>query len=288
MLEIALSRNWANCSYLLVELSKCIERRQWVYDHGLAQLKVLQRETIHKLTQYTPDSMTISDFRDMTAQENGEFIHMNEKHGQAVLDAAMMFPTVNLTHTLRPITHDLLQITVKVTPQFKWHNKISGSSEPFYVWVQDEEGLNIYQWRSVRVTPSTTVIDIDFFLPFDDVPPDSISIISISDKWLWSYEQLVIQLGDLIMPPPPKESTQILGIPFLRRSCFNDPQLEQRYAQTLDTLNTIQSHAFWMLYNTSMNAVVSSPVGSGKTLLAEGAIWYVNSQGAPPCSSTNS
>lgn len=287
MLEIALSRNWANCSYLLVELSKCIERRQWVYDHGFAQLKVLQRETIHKLTQYTPDSMTISDFRDMTAQENGKFIHMNEKHGQAVLDAAMMFPTVNLTHTLRPITHDLLQITVKVTPQFKWHNKISGSSEPFYVWVQDKEGLNIYQWRSIRVTPSTTAIDIDFFLPFDDVPPDSISIISISDKWLWSYEQLVIQLSDLIMPPPPKESTQILGIPFLRRSCFNDPQLEQRYAQTLDTLNTIQSHAFWMLYNTSMSAVVSAPVGSGKTLLAEGAIWYVNSQEARSCSSTN-
>ncbi|KIR59260.1 RNA helicase [Cryptococcus bacillisporus CA1873] len=273
LLEIALSRNWANCSYLLVELSKCIERRQWVYDHGLAQLKVLQREIIHKLTQYTPDSMTISDFRDMTAQENGEFIHMNEKHGQAVLDAAMMFPTVNLTHTLRPITHDLLQITVKVTPQFKWHSKISGSSEPFYVWVQDEEGLNIYQWRNVRVTPSTTAIIIDFFLPFDDVPPDSISIISISDKWLWSYEQLVIQLSDLIMPPPPKKSTQILGIPFLRRSCFNDPQLEQRYAPTLDTLNTVQSHAFWMLYNTSMNAVISAPVGSGKTLLAEGAVW---------------
>ncbi|KIR71630.1 RNA helicase [Cryptococcus deuterogattii CA1014] len=273
LLEIALSRNWANCSYLLVELSKCIERRQWVYDHGLAQLKVLQRETIHKLTQYTPDSMTISDFRDMTAQENGKFIHMNEKHGQAVLDAAMMFPTVNLTHTLRPITHDLLQITVKVTPQFKWHSKISGSSEPFYVWVQDEEGLNIYQWRNVRVTPSTTAIIIDFFLPFDDVPPDSISIISISDKWLWSYEQLVIQLSNLIMPPPPKESTQILSIPFLRRSCFNDPQLEQRYAQTLDTLNTVQSHAFWMLHNTSMNAVISAPVGSGKTLLAEGAVW---------------
>lgn len=89
------------------------------------------------------------------------------------------------------------------------------------------------------------------------------------------------------MPPPPKESTQILGIPFLRRSCFNDPQLEQRYAQTLDTLNTIQSHAFWMLYNTSMSAVVSAPVGSGKTLLAEGAIWYVNSQEARSCSSTN-
>lgn len=212
---------------------------------------------------------------------------MNEKHGQAVLDAAMMFPTVNLTHTLRPITHDLLQITVKVTPQFKWHSKISGSSEPFYVWVQDEEGLNIYQWRNVRVTPSTTAIIIDFFLPFDDVPPDSISIISISDKWLWSYEQLVIQLSNLIMPPPPKESTQILSIPFLRRSCFNDPQLEQRYAQTLDTLNTVQSHAFWMLHNTFMNAVISAPVGSGKTLLAEGAVWYVNSQGARSYSSVN-
>ncbi|ODN73401.1 hypothetical protein L202_07927 [Cryptococcus amylolentus CBS 6039] len=275
LLEIALSRHWANCAYLLVELSKCIERRQWVYDHGLAQLKVLQREVIHKLSQYTPDDMSIADFRHMSAHENGEFIHMNERHGKAVLDAAMMFPTVNLTHTLRPITHDLLQISVKVTPQFRWNAKISGSSEPFYVWVQDEQGLNIYQWRSVRLTPATSVIDIDFFLPFDDVPPDSISLVGVSDKWLWSYELAFIQLSGLTMPPPPTPPTEMLGLPFLKLSCFMDPALEQRYSRTIDTLNSIQSHAFWVLYNTCVNALVSAPVGSGKSLLGDAAIWNV-------------
>ncbi|WVQ84529.1 hypothetical protein IAT38_006683 [Cryptococcus sp. DSM 104549] len=273
LLEIALSRHWANCAYLLVDLSKCIERRQWVYDHGLAQLKVLQRETMHKLNQYTPDDMTISDFRHMTPAQLGEFIHLNERHGQAVLDAAMIFPTVALGYKLRPVSHDLLQITVTVTPQFRWNAKISGSSEPFYVWAQDEEGLNIYQWRSVRILPSTTVVDIEFVLPFEDRPPESISIVSISDKWLWSYEQLHIPLNHLVMPPPAPPRTDMLSIPFLRLACLQDPELEKGYKKGVEMLNAIQSQAFWTMYNTSVNALVSAPVGSGKSLLGEIAVW---------------
>ncbi|WWC72186.1 uncharacterized protein I206_106146 [Kwoniella pini CBS 10737] len=273
LLEIALSRHWANCAYLLVELSKCIEQRQWVYDHGLAQLNVLQRDTLHKLNQYTTDDMTIADFRNMSAIELGDFIHMNEKHGQAVLDAANMFPTVGMTYKLRPMSHDLLQIHVKVVPEFKWNNKVSGGSEPFYVWAQDEEGLNIYQWRSVRIQPTTTVIELDFILPFNDTLPASISIVSISDRWLWSHEQITIQLDDLVMPDHPSPHTELLDIPFLRLSCFDDPALESAYRGSMDTLNSLQSQAFWTIYNTSVNALIAAPIGSGKSFLGEAAIW---------------
>ncbi|WWC91889.1 uncharacterized protein L201_006838 [Kwoniella dendrophila CBS 6074] len=273
LLEIALSRNWANCAYLLVELSKCIEQRQWVYDHGLAQLNVLHRDTLHKLNQHTTDDMTIADFRHMSAAELGEFIHMNEKHGQAVLDAANMFPTINMTYKLRPISHDLLQISVKVEPQFKWNNKVSGGSEPFYVWAQDEEGLKIYQWRSVRVQPTTSLIEIDFILPFDEALPTSISIVSISDRWLWSHEQITIHLSDIVMPDQAPHHTELLDIPFLRISCFNDPALESAYRNTITTLNSIQSQAFWTMYHTSVNALIAAPVGSGKSFLGEVAIW---------------
>ncbi|WWC64778.1 uncharacterized protein I303_107390 [Kwoniella dejecticola CBS 10117] len=273
LLEIALSRHWANCAYLLVELSKCIEQRQWVYDHGLAQLNVLQRDTLHKLNQYTTDDMTIADFRNMSATELGDFIHMNEKHGQAVLDAANMFPTVGMTYKLRPISYDLLQIQVKVNPEFKWNNKVSGGSEPFYVWAQDEEGLNIYQWRSVRVQPTTSVIDLGFILPFNDTLPSSISIVSISDRWLWSHEQITIQLDDLVMPDHPAPHTELLDIPFLRLSAFNDPALESAYRGSMNTLNSIQSQAFWTTYNTSVDTLIAAPVGSGKSFLGEAAIW---------------
>ncbi|WVR09583.1 hypothetical protein IAU60_006653 [Kwoniella sp. DSM 27419] len=273
LLEIALSRHWANCAYLLVELSKCIEQRQWVYDHGLAQLNILQRDTLHKLNQYTTDEMTISDFRTMSAIELGDFIHMNEKHGQAVRDAAMMFPTIGMSYNLRPISHDLLQINIKVEPGFKWSTKVSGFSEPFYVWAQDEEGLNMYQWRSVRIVSTTSKIELDFILPFDENLPTSISIVSISDRWLWSHEQIDISLADLIMPDPPAPHTDLLDIPFLRLSCFNDPALEGAYSSTMQTLNGIQTQAFWTLYNTNVNALVSAPIASGKSFLGEAAIW---------------
>ena len=227
---------------------------------------------MHNLRQFADDT-EVSELRLMDAKALGDLIHMNEKHGAALHEAALMFPTVTISFSLRPLSHDLLQISVHVEPSFHWNGKISASGEPFYVWIQDEEGSNILQWRSILLRPSTTSLDIDFVIPIGDAVPLSYTVISASDRWLGSDIQILISLDALVMPQPPVDQTPLLNIPYLYISCFDDAQLEQSYRAYITTLNSIQSQAFWNFYHTQFNTLISAPVGSGKSLLGEAAIW---------------
>ncbi|KAK4688426.1 hypothetical protein P7C73_g1686, partial [Tremellales sp. Uapishka_1] len=274
LLEIALSRNWANCAGLLIDLSKAIEKRMWPFDHPLIQVTTLQRETVFNLRRWA-EHTTIPELREMSATELGQLVHMNEHHGSALHSAAMMFPTVTISHSLRPLSHDLLQISVHITPSMTWNTKLSGTSEPFYVWVEDEEGLLILQWRSVLLRPTTETLDIDFVIPFSaDQAGSSISVVCVSDRWMGSEEQSYVSLGDLIMPKMAEDHTTLLDIPYLNIACLGDKALENAYRPYISTLNSIQSQVFWSVYHTFSNVLLSAPISSGKSFLGEMAIWH--------------
>lgn len=271
LLEIALSRNWANCALLLIDLSKAIERRMWPYEHPLQQM-TLQRDTLYNLRRWADDT-EISELREMDAKSLGDMVHLNELHGKALLAAANEFPTVSVQYALRPLAHDLLEISVSVEPSFKWSQKVSGTAEPFYVWVQDEEGINILQWRNILLRPSTTAINLDFVIPWTADTHHSLSIVTASDKWLGSDSQAVIDLSNLAMPAPFDDHTPLLDLPFLTLAALDDAELAQAY-RPVSMLNGLQSQVFWSVYHTQHNVLVSAPVSSGKSLLGEMAIWH--------------
>jgi antiviral helicase SLH1 len=272
LLEIALSRNWANNAILLIDLSKAIEHRMWPYEHPLAQITTLHRDTLFNLRQYA-DNTEIAQLREMEPQVLGDLVHMNEKHGLAIREAALQFPTISVEYALRPLSHDLLQISVCVKPQFTWSAKVSSSGEPFYVWIQDEEGINILQWRSILIRQTTTKVDIDFLIPLTDTPPPSYTILSASDRWLGSDDSRLVPLDMLVMPRSTIDITPLLDIPYLHISALDDPHLEGMYKPFIQTMNGIQSQAFWSAYHTQANMLVSAPVSSGKSFLGEVAIW---------------
>lgn len=237
LLEIALSRNWANNAILLIDLSKAIEKRMWPYEHPLAQITTIQRDTLFNLKKWQDDT-EISELRLLTPTELGDRIHMNERHGGAIRDAALMFPTVSVEHALKPLSHELLQLSVTVTPEFKWNAKLSSTAEPFYVWVQEEGGVNILQWRSILIRPETSSISIDFLIPSGDNPPESVTIVSASDRWLGSDTNTVVPLTDLVVPQPPPEATELLDIHFLHISALDDPLLVKSYSRIITAMNS--------------------------------------------------
>ena len=273
LLEIALSRNWANNAILLIDLSKAIEKRMWPYEHPLAQITTLHRDTLHNMKQWADDT-EIAELRSMTPAEIGQRIKMNEHHGTAVHNAALTFPTIGVDYALRPLSHDVLQLSVTVTPENEWNAKVSTSAEPFYVWIQDESGLGILQWRQILVRQSTTAITIDFLINFGDAPPNSVTIVTASDRWLGSDNTAVIPLTDLVMPSVPPENTELLDIPYLNISVLGNKALEDSYRRYVTMLNGIQSQAFWSVYHTQNNILISAPVATGKSLLGEMAIWH--------------
>jgi antiviral helicase SLH1 len=240
----------------------------WPYDHPLIQVTSLHQDTLHHLKQYA-DEVEIAVLRGMDAKELGEMIHMNERHGLAVKEAAESLPMVDLTYSLRPLTHDLLEVKVRVEPVFKWTAR--SSPEPFYIWIQDDTDINILQWRSILVR--TSPVEIDFVLPLADTLPAFIKLLSASDRWMGSEEEKVISLEGLVMPSPPGESTRVLDVPYLDISCLRDKKLEQGYGKYIKTLNSIQTQCFWSCYHSQENVLVSAPVASGKSWLGEMAIW---------------
>jgi antiviral helicase SLH1 len=271
LLEIAISRNWANCAFLLIGLSKAIERRMWPYEHPLQQMS-LQRDTLYNLRRWADDT-EISELRDMDAKSLGEMVHLNEHHGKALHTAATEFPTVSAQYALRPLANDLLEIAVTVEPTFKWSQKVSGSAEPFYVWVQDADGTNILQWRSVLLRQSTKSVVLEFVIPWTADTHASLSIVTVSDKWLGSDSQTYVDLSNLVMPRPFDDHTPLLDLPFLTLAALDDAELAEAY-RPVSMLNGLQSQAFWSVYHTQHNVLVSAPVASGKSLLGEIALWH--------------
>lgn len=244
----------------------------WPFDHPLFQYTHLKKDTLYNLRRWA-DSTTVAELRAMSADELGKLVHLNESHGEALSAAAHQFPSLAVSYALRPLSHDLLQVDVHLERDFVWSEKHSGGSEPFYVWIQDQDEVTILQWRNVIFRQSTTAIDLEFVIPIGEQVPDMFQIVCVSDRWLGSDETIDVSLEDLVMPANTVSHTPLLDIPYLHISALKDAELVAAYRPFIQTFNGIQSQSFWNVYNTHSNVLISAPASSGKSVLGELAIW---------------
>ncbi|KAG8899961.1 hypothetical protein FRB99_006340 [Tulasnella sp. 403] len=272
LLEIALSRKWASATTVLMAMSKAVEKRMWPYEHPLTQTS-LSRALMYNLKHWA-DEMSIHDLASQTAAELGKLIHLNEIQGEALLRAAKEFPTAAVTYTLRPLSPDLLKISVDLKRAFKWNKRVHGITEPFWVWVEDHEGREILQWSHMTFRQNTDHLSTNFTIPLNPkaIPP-SVTIRFVSDKWLGAEEEIVVPFNDVTMPGPSSITTPLLNIPFLMFKTLRNPTLEKVYAARYRNMNGIQTQCFFSLYNTAQNVLVSAPSASGKGVLAQFAAW---------------
>lgn len=272
LLEIALSRRWASASAVLASMSKSIEKRLWSYENPMRQCH-LQKLVMHNLEQYA-DDYTPGELAAYTAAEMGELIHMNEKHGAAVVTAAKQFPNLSVAYRLRPLADDLLRVDVDITRNFEWNENLHGTAEPFYVWVEDENGVDIYQSQHVLIRRSTRKLPLEFMVPIRNEIPKSITIKLISDRWVGCDETIRVSLETIVLPETGQLRTPLLSLPFLSvNSIIHDDRLQASYLERFSTLNAIQSQIFWSLYHSDINILLSAPNSSGKSTIADMATW---------------
>lgn len=271
LLEIALSRKWAPVTSALMAMSKAVERRMWPFDHPLAQSS-LSPDTIFNLTRWA-DEVEISELANMSAADLGEMIHLNERLGGFVRQAARQFPALRIEHALRPLTHDLLRIVIDVSRAFEWKERMHGGLEPFYVWIEDEAGIEILQWANVLFRPHTSTTTLSFVVPISKPQPRWLSIRWISDRWLGSEDSIPLRLDSLIMPAPPSPHLALLDLPLLPISALQDPVLSALYSQKLAAFNALQTQCFHTLMHSRANTLLCGPTASGKSTIAQMAIW---------------
>ncbi|KAH9482395.1 Putative helicase mug81 [Psilocybe cubensis] len=272
LLEIAVSKKWANVTSVLMAMSKSIEGRMWSFDHPLRQFN-LKPETMFSLEKWA-DDLSVSDIAGMEASSIGEMVHLNEAHGLAILNAAKQFPTIHITYTLRPITSEVLKISVGLTRAFEWASKVHGTSEPFWIWIEEEKGANILQLSHIIFHPTTEFLDLDFFISIPNGQlPQFVTIRSISDRWVGAEDSVMVTFDYVIMPPTSRPHTPVLNLPFLTiddiQSSFPKDVIPRRF----HTLNVLQTQSYWNFIHNKRNALICAPAASGKSTLARMAVW---------------
>lgn len=265
LLEISISKKWANTSPVLMGISKAIEKRLWPFDQPLKQFS-LKQDVYYGLERWADDYL-VSTLVRMSAAELGELVHLNPTHGQAILDAAKQLPAVQISYSLRPLGPDVLKIDTHVRSSFSWSSK-HGSVEPFWLWIEDHDEKDILQLSYLLLRQHTDVLDVAFVIsvPEGQIPP-SVTIRAVSERWMGSEGEIKVPFDDLVMPSRSNSHTPRLDLPFLPLSVLQNHILRELFAAKLRNLNAIQTQAFWSTVNTQSNVLLCAPTGSGKSTL---------------------
>ncbi|SNX81594.1 probable RNA helicase [Melanopsichium pennsylvanicum] len=273
LLEIALSRRWARTASALISMSKAIEKRMWPFDHPLQQSH-LNPDTLYAVTERA-DDVEIEELAEMSPSEIAKLIRVNARMGSAIRQAARSFPRLATAASLRPLSHDLLRIDLRVDRAFEWSERDLGRLHGFYIWVEDEDGTEILQWLThlTRVTDSH-LSSVTFTVPLGDTLPSGLNVRWMSDTWLGSEGGEWIPFDDLIVPAKPPEHDSLLDLPLLPvRSALQDELLYEMYAQKFSAFNAIQTQSFHTLMHTSANSLLCGPTASGKSTVVAMAAW---------------
>eukprot|EP00004_Rigifila_ramosa_P013501 TRINITY_DN2991_c0_g1_i2.p1 TRINITY_DN2991_c0_g1~~TRINITY_DN2991_c0_g1_i2.p1 ORF type:complete len:1464 (+),score=450.91 TRINITY_DN2991_c0_g1_i2:2178-6569(+) len=269
LFEVTLKRGWAQLAQRCLALCKMIDHRMWGSQTPLRQFRDIKPDIIRKIEKrdYPWDL-----FYDLTHQEIGELVRF-PKAGKQIYKLVHQFPRLDLAAHVQPVTRAILKVELTITPDFVYDEKIHGTSEPFWIIVEDVDGERVlhHQYFLLKQQYAEDEHSMVFYIPIFEPLPPQYFIRVISDRWTGSESVLPISFRHLLLPgkfPPP---TDLLDLQPLPVSALRNPKYEAMY--NFPFFNAIQTQVFTTLFNTDENVLVCAPTGSGKTICAEFAIF---------------
>lgn len=268
--EIVLFSGWAQLADKVLSLCKMIDRRMWQSLSPLRQFPRIPEEVVKKLEK---KSFPWERLYDLAANEIGELLRM-PKLGKAVHKYIHMFPKLDLSAHIQPITRSTLKVELTIIPDFQWDERIHGSSLAFWIIIEDIDGEQIlhHEYFLLKKKYAEDEHVVKFFIPiFDPLPPQYFIRIT-SDRWIGAETIFPVSFRHLILPEKFTPPTELLDLQPLPLSALRNDAYETLYRNSFAYFNSIQTQVFNSLYNTSDSVFLGAPNGSGKTVCAELAI----------------
>ncbi|KAH0597513.1 hypothetical protein MHUMG1_04892 [Metarhizium humberi] len=269
---LALNRRWGHQCLVLLTLSKSIEKRIWPFQHPLHQFD-LPKPVLNQLD--AKENLTMETMKEMEPAEIGGLVH-NHSAGKTISRFLNHFPTVHVEAEIAPLNRDVLRIKLYVIPDFSWKDQVHGTSESFYIWVENSDTSEIYhhEFFILNRRKLHDEHELNFTIPLSDPLPTQIYVRAVSDRWLGAETVTPVSFQHLIRPDTESVYTDLLNLQPLPISALKNPGLEEIYAQRFQFFNPMQTQIFHTLYHTPANVLLGSPTGSGKTVAAELAMWW--------------
>lgn len=270
---IALNRRWGYQCQVLLSTCKSIEKQIWPFQHPFYQFD-LPRPVLKNLDEKFPAS-SIESMRDMEPAELGQLVH-NTRMGHVLKKLLDSFPTLSVEVEIAPLNRDVLRVRLYLYPEFEWNIRHHGTSEPYWIWVENSETSEIYhhEYFILNKRKLHDHHELNFTIPLSDPLPSQIYVRAISDRWLGAETVTPVSFQHLIRPDTVSVYTDLLDLQPLPISALKNPSLEEIYAERFHFFNPMQTQIFHTLYNTSANVLLGSPTGSGKTVAAELSMWW--------------
>ena len=270
---IALNRRWGHQCLVILSLCQSIEKRIWPFQHPFHQFD-LPLPILKNLDDKSNVS-SIESLRDMESAEIGELIR-NNRMGNTIAKLLDNFPTLTVDAEIAPLNRDVLRMHLYLTADFRWNDRHNGTSESYWIWVENSETSEIYHHEYFILTRKKLYNDheLTFTIPLADPLPTQIYVRAVSDRWLGAETVTPVSFQHLIRPDTESVYTDLLDLQPLPVAALKNPLLEEIYRQRFLFFNPMQTQIFHTLYHTSTNVLLGSPTGSGKTVAAELAMWW--------------
>lgn len=267
---VGINRRWGHFLKLMLSLCISVERRIWGYEHPLAQFGL--SEPI--MRNLRASKYTVNMMRDLSAAELGDLVH-NAGAGKKLERLLARLPYIAVEAEIFPISTQIVRMHVILEPDFCWDDQFHGKSQLFWVQVEDSEDTKILHVEKflLRKAQRNTAHSIDAMLPLSELPPAQLVVRVLSDSWFGSESIHSVSFQHLIRPSNETVRTNLLRLHPLPISALHDPVVELLYSK-FKYFNPMQTMAFHTLYNTNGNVFLGSPTGSGKTVVAELALWH--------------
>ena len=269
---IALNRGWGYQCLVLLSMCKAIEKRIWPFEHPFHQFD-LPLPVLRNLDEKTP-STNIDSLREMDPAEIGSLVH-NQKMGTTISRLLDNFPTMSVEAEIAPLNRDVLRMRLYLYPEFKWNDKHHGTSESYWIWVENSDTSEIYHHEYFIISRKKMhdSHELDFTIPLADPLPSQIYVRVVSDRWLGAETVHPVSFQHLIRPDTESVYTDLLDLQPLPISALKNPLLEEIYGQRFQFFNPMQTQIFHTLYHTKNNVPTWFADGIGQDSSAELAMW---------------